>query len=70
LHRLCTDYPDEVGANRGSRGGVVFANRAGVVIRYKEGIAQQREQAASPPVFMFWQLWLSGVFFLSGNFPG
>ena len=34
---------DEVGVDRGSRGGVVFANRAGLDVRHEEVVARQRE---------------------------
>ena len=34
---------DEAGANRGSGGSVVFANRVAVEVRHEEGVAQHRE---------------------------
>ena len=38
---------DKVGVNRGSRGGVVFANRAVALVRHEEGVAKHRESDGS-----------------------
>src|SRR5260370_8857704 len=45
-HQPC----DEAGVNRGSRFGVIFANRAIAGVRHEEGVAQHREAngAAQP----------------------
>ena len=38
---------DEVRVDHGSRGGVVFANRAAVVVRHEEVVARQRESVGA-----------------------